>query len=157
MNKLKIALGGTFDRLHVGHKVLLTIAARLGKKLYIAVTTDAYITSSKKQAKEKIEPYNFRVKRVLDYVNSIDPTIEVVILPLEYKDHDLEFTPPLDADAILVSEETYKQALRINERRKLLHKPPLDIILIPTVLTKHGRISSTYLRLKNQTTEDNTN
>ncbi len=38
----KIAIGGTFDKLHDGHKKLLTTAFELGEKVEIGVTSNAF-------------------------------------------------------------------------------------------------------------------
>ena len=40
-------VGGTFDRLHIGHKTLLTTALEFAKRILICVTTDNYVKKMK--------------------------------------------------------------------------------------------------------------
>ena len=39
-----VAIGGTFDRLHLGHKTLLRRAFELGKKVLIGLTTQDMVS-----------------------------------------------------------------------------------------------------------------
>ena len=58
-----VALGGTFDYLHIGHQILLlysVIAAR--ETVYIGVTGDSMLI--KKKNREAIQPLSVRMKKV---------------------------------------------------------------------------------------------
>ena len=67
---------GTFDRLHVGHKILLSEAVMLmQKKLLIGITTDEM--NKKKVLNELIEPLETRIERVTQFLNTIDSSLEV--------------------------------------------------------------------------------
>ncbi|KAJ8124287.1 hypothetical protein O1611_g9354 [Lasiodiplodia mahajangana] len=74
-----VCLGGTFDHLHAGHKLLLTAAAILLKvpetpaaapaRFIIGVTGDELLR--RKKYAELVQPWNLRVKNVIEFLASI--------------------------------------------------------------------------------------
>ena len=61
-------VAGTFDRLHIGHKILLSESVLLTtKKLLIGITDDQMI--QEKSLYEQIEPLNLRIKNVKTFLN----------------------------------------------------------------------------------------
>ena len=71
INKLfqydSVCLGGTFDHMHSGHKLLLTQAALLtGKRMLIGVTSDALL--QKKKYASVLEPYSKREEYVRQFL-----------------------------------------------------------------------------------------
>ncbi|CAP35969.2 Protein CBG18542 [Caenorhabditis briggsae] len=66
----KVVLGGTFDRLHNGHKVLLNKAAELASDDIVVGVTDKEMIA-KKSLFEMIEPVEIRMKNVVDFVEDI--------------------------------------------------------------------------------------
>ncbi|KAK0552636.1 Elongator subunit elp2 [Tilletia horrida] len=63
-----VALGGTFDHLHPGHKILLSCAAALAtRKLIIGITTDEML--AKKAEAHLLEDLETRKERVRDFVD----------------------------------------------------------------------------------------
>ncbi|MBI4137366.1 pantetheine-phosphate adenylyltransferase [Candidatus Roizmanbacteria bacterium] len=58
----KVAVGGTFDRLHKGHEELLIMAFSVGDRVVIGLTDDQMIAS--KTLSELIEPYEIRKKHL---------------------------------------------------------------------------------------------
>lgn len=63
-----IALGGTFDHLHVGHKILLSIACLLASRRIVVGVTDDSMLTKKKQA-ELLESIYDRIGRVSDFMS----------------------------------------------------------------------------------------
>ncbi len=47
----KVAVGGTFDKLHKGHKTLLSAAFDLGERVVIGLTSDELVTKMSKPHK----------------------------------------------------------------------------------------------------------
>ncbi|XP_053609329.1 bifunctional coenzyme A synthase isoform X2 [Plodia interpunctella] len=122
-----VALGGTFDRLHNGHKILLSEAAlRTTKHLTVGVT-DVNMIQSKKLW-ELIEPVEKRIKAVLDFLTDINPGLEYHVVPIQ----DI-YGPTKDDprfEMLVVSEETVRGGVMVNEKRRENGLPPLDTHVI---------------------------
>merc|ERR1719204_2228486 len=106
-------LGGTFDHLHSGHKVMLTVAAMVCRQtLHIGISGDALL-KNKKHA-EWLQDFETRKERLLGFVSSINPGIEVV--PAELEDM---YGPSLlpECQILIVSEETKKGGDAVNTER----------------------------------------
>ncbi|XP_063383809.1 bifunctional coenzyme A synthase isoform X1 [Cydia fagiglandana] len=128
-----VALGGTFDRLHNGHKILLSQAVLRSTKHVTVGVTDVNMIQYKrfitaKKLFELIEPTETRIKAVLDFLTDINPDLEYNVLPI----HDL-YGPTKDDpkfQLIVVSEETQRGAQKINEKRQENGLPLLDTYVI---------------------------
>lgn len=119
-----VALGGTFDRLHNGHKILLSQAALRATKHVTVGVTDVNMIQTKKLW-ELIEPVEQRINNVLSFLRDVNPDLEYNVFPLT----DL-YGPTKDDPKIqllVVSEETMKGGNKINEKRRENGLPPLDI------------------------------
>ena len=133
----KVAVGGTFDKFHDGHKKLLSTAFEIGDRVEIGVTSDAF-----GGLKGDIDSCEERMKN-LKYFFS-DKT-DFTVVPLE----DQYGTTIYDGDfeAIVVSAETEPTAVEINKIRVSKGMKPLDIVVISFVLAYDGTpISSTRIR-----------
>lgn len=136
-NYSKVAVGGTFDKFHDGHKKLLSTAFEIGDCVEIGVTSDDF-----GGLKGNIDSCELRMKN-LKYFFSDKSNFTVV--PLE----DAYGTTIYDADfeAIVVSAETEPTAVKINEIRISKGMKPLDIVVVSFVLAYDGNpISSTRIR-----------
>lgn len=135
----KIAVGGTFDKFHRGHEKLLSTAFEMGEEVLIGVTSDNF--GSKKS--HEIEAYSIRVQRIKRFISRYDIPYEIFEIFDAFGNADKD---PL-LDAIVVSQETEKTALKINEVRFSNDLNMLDIIVIDWVLAADGiPISSTRIR-----------
>ncbi|NWG09138.1 MAG: pantetheine-phosphate adenylyltransferase [Nitrososphaerales archaeon] len=140
----RVAVGGTFDYLHIGHKALLKTAFESGESVVIGVSSDVFARELSKGVKQ-----NFldRVDRLKNFLNSIFPNRRYEIHVLE--DHFGPVVTEKDIDAIVVSEETLGRAKEANRSRKSNGLKPLKIILIDTVLADDRLpVSSTRIRNK---------
>ncbi|RMG31181.1 MAG: pantetheine-phosphate adenylyltransferase [Methanobacteriota archaeon] len=143
----KCVMGGTFDRLHAAHRLLLKTAAHLAREVFVGVVGEELGRRlfAKKRHGDKIQPYRVRKAKVEEYLSQFKARAIVD----ELKD---PWGPaPYDekADLIVVSEETYPAAEKINQMRKENGLKPLFIYTIQWVTDERGnKISSTMLREK---------
>lgn len=108
-------MGGTFDRLHVGHKILLTEAClRTQSSLTIGVTDGPMLL--KKVLRELIQPYDVRVKELRAFLEDVDPTLRYNLERLTDPFGPSTVMPELEC--IVTSEETSKGGARVNEVRR---------------------------------------
>ncbi|MDR2873229.1 MAG: phosphopantetheine adenylyltransferase [Methanobrevibacter sp.] len=134
----KVAVGGTFDRFHYGHRKLLKTAFKIGETVVIGVTSTEFA-----QVKENVEPHSIRMSNLNDFLKKYHDNFSIFYLndPFGSTIHDKDF------DAIVVSEETEATAVKINEIRKDKNMEPLSIFVISYVVAKDGvPISSTRIR-----------
>ncbi len=138
-------MGGTFDHLHEGHKYLIQIGLSLSKKLVIGLTSDEMLKG--KQYTSKIEPYHIRKENLQNFIASVAGLDRVEIVQLNDS-----YGPPIyepEYQGIIVSQETYNTALKINELRIERGFNPLIIVVIPMIKDKNNeKISSTAIRKK---------
>ncbi|MEM0232426.1 MAG: phosphopantetheine adenylyltransferase [Candidatus Nezhaarchaeales archaeon] len=140
-----VAVGGTFDRLHKGHKELLRAAFNIGRKVVIGITSDKMVARSKSNAKiNSLEKRREVLEKWIKEEGLCDlADYEVVVINDVYGvaiyDEKLE--------ALVVSEETLERALTINRLRRDRNLKPLTIVVVPMVLAYNGKpISSTRIR-----------
>ena len=133
----KVAVGGTFDKFHDGHKKLLSTAFELGNRVEIGVTSDAF-----GGLKGDIDSCKERMSNLRSFFADKS---DFVVIPLNdpygTTIHDAEF------EAIVVSEETEPTAVEINKIRVSKGMDPIDIVVVSFVLAYDGNpISSTRIR-----------
>ncbi|XP_012512132.1 PREDICTED: bifunctional coenzyme A synthase isoform X2 [Propithecus coquereli] len=108
------AVGGTFDRLHNAHKVLLSVACILAQEQLVVGVADKDLLKSK-VLPELLQPYAERVEHLSDFLVDIKPSLTFDIIPLldpygpAGSDPSLEF--------LVVSEETYRGGMAVNRFR----------------------------------------
>lgn len=138
----KVAVGGTFDGLHKGHRALLTTAFSVGESVVIGVTSDGF---AKRLGKAVSQGFAARVQRVRKFVDSNFLGHRYIILPLE--DYFGPATTEGSIDALVVGEEKAERANRINELRGRRGLKSLEVIVVPPVLANDGwPISTTRIR-----------
>ena len=146
-----VAVGGTFDRLHAGHRLLLAAAALAvgeGGTLYLGVSADGLLEG--KKHRELIQSYAERAAAAEAFVRDVNPSARVAAGPLEDPAE-----PPLAAtlremDALVVSHETVGGAEWIQGVRRDRGLKPLEVLVVGLVAQGHAaggeKISSTALR-----------
>ncbi|KAJ6502408.1 hypothetical protein C8R45DRAFT_895810 [Mycena sanguinolenta] len=151
-----VALGGTFDHLHAGHKILLSMAAFIAStKLIVGVTSDALLT--RKAHAAVLEPLPVRTAAVRAFLAQFKPGLEVDAVPIS----DVYGPTGWDANiqALVVSKETVDGGKAIAAHRAKQGLPALQTFTIDVIsstetnlsdsdaeLLKQAKMSSTYIR-----------
>ena len=139
----KVAVGGTFDELHRGHKSLLSKAFEIGEKVVIGLSSDEFVS---KMGKPHITAsYAERFKELQAFLDKSGWTDRAEIVPL--KDPYGLTISGKGLEALVVSKETESTATKINEIRAKAALPPLKIVAVNMVPAENCiPISTTRIR-----------
>ena len=133
-------VGGTFDRFHAGHRLLLDAAQKSAKKIEIHVTSDLMADTKS----SFIQPFETRREILLQWAESHAPG-RVTIHMLS----DVMGPAPVhkEADCIVATPETRGQCESINDIRTSNGLPGLNIIEVAHMQDiEGGIISSSRIR-----------
>lgn len=139
----KVAVGGTFDEFHKGHRSLLIKAFEVGDKVLIGLCTDDFV---KKLGKPHMTaPYEVRLQELEVFLKNLNLIDKSEIIPLN--DPYGKTLTDKCIEALVVSEETEKTAIKINQKRCEAQLPELKIITIRMVPAENYKpISTTRIR-----------
>jgi pantetheine-phosphate adenylyltransferase len=141
----EVLMGGTFDRLHVGHKQLLQKAFEVGDYVYIGLTTDEYVNKSSKHLKQLVKPYEERLYVLRSYLHEQGALNRAIILPLSDTAGPKALDPRLEA--LIVSEETQAGGEYVNNLRLKHNVEPMEVVVVPLITDETQQvISSTRIR-----------
>jgi pantetheine-phosphate adenylyltransferase len=138
-----VAVGGTFDELHKGHRTLLIKAFEISNHVIIGLCSDQFVARmSKSHITASYQDRFADLKSFLEK-NGLWERAEIVRLNDPYGG-----TLAKDGiEALVVSKETEATALEINKRRKKLMLAPLQIVTIDMVPSENNSpISTTRIR-----------
>lgn len=136
-------MGGTFDRLHQGHKALIQTALSSSDSITIGLTVDNF--SDHKSLHQIIHSFEDRQKQLENYLSEMKQLSRVSITPLK----DIYGPTILDSsiDCLIVTDQTYKGAEKINIKRLELNLPTLPIIKAELIKDEQDLyLSSTRIR-----------
>ena len=137
-----VATGGTFDILHKGHYMLLLKAFEVGRQIIIGVSSDSY---ANRKYKKIINNYNIRREKLKRFIDKNFKKSNYTVYQLD------DFYGPTvltsDIQAIITTEPSVENCVKINSLRETKGMTPLEIILVPLVEDIEGKvISSTRIR-----------
>lgn len=138
-----VAMGGTFDFLHRGHRHLLRRAFAVGRTVLIGVTSDAFARSLHKP--HEVDSYQLRKKYLERILKKWGVLSRARIVELTDRYGPTVRSPRIQA--LVVSERTIETAYEINKMRKSKGLRALAIVPIRMILAQDKRtISSTRIR-----------
>lgn len=149
-----LAIGGTFDRLHKGHRYFIKQAFNYGDKVIIGLTSDNYvkikiqIPKSKCQINSKIQIQKFQIRKkqlekFLKEEKLFNRAKIIQIGDVYGNAGDLR-----ELEAIAVTKDSLPGAQLINKKRKENGLKELKIVKIQLIKAQdYRKISSTRIRL----------
>jgi len=133
------AVAGTFNILHDGHKALLRKAFEVGDRVMIGITSDR-MASEGRDSFVSMDVRRKELERFLDGMGDYGIfEIDDIYGPPEIMDK---------VDILVVSEETERNAVKVNEDRERRGVPPLKIVIVPLVMSDSGEKISASSILK---------
>ena len=137
-----VAMGGTFDIIHVGHLSLIEKASSISGRTIIGLTSDSFAAKNGKNLTNNFEQRFENLEKTLKE-KFPDNSFDIAELNDDFGPAVIEG----DVDALVVSEETSKKGDTLNAVRKERNLGPVEIIIVPMKLASDGdRISSSRIR-----------
>jgi cytidyltransferase-like protein len=139
----KVAVGGTFDELHRGHRVLLMKAFEIGDHIVIGLCSDQFV---KKLSKPHLTAsYEERLEELNRFLSNLGVSERAEVIPLNEPYGPASTDETLEG--LVVSQETESTAIKINEQRKKSGLPLLKIVTVNMVPSENCKpISTTRIR-----------
>ncbi|KAI5952235.1 hypothetical protein KGF54_003101 [Candida jiufengensis] len=147
------AVGGTFDHLHDGHKILLSMAYFLTSKRMIIGITGNELLKNKKFI-EVLESFSVRKQSVINFLDIIidDNNLRFEIYEINDICGPTGYLP--DIDSLIISHETLKGGEFVNNYRRDIGFKELDVTAINIIGDEdsneknswRGKLSSTDIR-----------
>jgi cytidyltransferase-like protein len=144
-------MGGTFDHMHLGHKLLITQACLVtNEMLHIGITGDALL--QKKAYSEFLETFERRKSHVLNFISVLYPHIKVNIFELSDPIGIAGTDPKIEA--CVLTREVEKGGKMINDARAKNGLGSLDLLFVDMILADadsseknySNKLSSTNIR-----------
>lgn len=144
------ALGGTFDHIHDGHKILLTVAAFITSSRLIVGVTDQDLLLKKKY-REYLETFEQRCANVKNFLLLLKPSLKVEMVAIKDVCGPTGRVPEIEC--LVVSRETVEGGHSVNTTRLEKGLPKLHICVVNVLGGKEEdgwkeKLSSTELRKK---------
>jgi pantetheine-phosphate adenylyltransferase len=140
-----VAVGGTFDELHKGHRALLLKAFEVGEKVLVGLSSDEFAKNLGREKNHAIACYDKRLAELKEFLKRHNFLERAEIIPL----HDAYGVTLSQEglDALVVSRETEYMAQEINKKREKKSLAPLNIVVIELVPAEnYVPISTTRIR-----------
>ncbi|KAJ1916047.1 hypothetical protein IWQ60_008234 [Tieghemiomyces parasiticus] len=138
-------IGGTFDHLHSGHKLLLTMTVWATRSVLHCGLSDEPLLKNKK-FRDQLEPYQRRCERVDGFLRKINPRLDYRIVPLLDP-----FGPSVQEpgmQAIVCSGETLAGAEAVNQERRKRNYPELALLVVNVISHESASGPGTDFSLK---------
>ncbi len=138
-----VALGGTFDVLHAGHRHLLSEAFKLGDMVLIGVTNDQLVLTLHK--KHQVRSFSSRVRDLNRFLKTRCWVSRARVTAIHEPYGPAARRKKLQA--LIVSKGTLASARRLNRLRRQNGLQPLDLFVVDLLKAADGKpISTTRIR-----------
>ncbi len=125
----RVAVAGTFDVLHDGHRALLKRAFQSGDSVLVGITSDRMAS----EGRAVHNPIGIRRAELEAYLSTLGQyevfEIDDIFGPDDVMD---------GIDVLVVSEETLGNGRLLNDRRKSRGMPPMELAVVPLVQAADG-------------------
>ncbi len=145
-----VGIGGTFDRLHLGHERMLNIAFKIGQRVKIGLVVQEAL--GKKEYLGSILPYETRKATLLKFLESNGYLKRAEIVKIDDPLGNFEGKggadkdPELEAIVVSAEQKVSENAFLINKIRAKKGLKPICIIGVPLVEVDGEKVSSTLIR-----------
>nr|ODN99641.1 pantetheine-phosphate adenylyltransferase [Cryptococcus depauperatus CBS 7855] len=127
-----VALGGTFDRLHAAHKLLLHLGYFLSaRKLIVGIMADDLLGS--KIHADLVQPLEVRLAGVVSYLQRLGEQGRIELNVLEIHDSLGPTRTSVDIGALVVSRETLSGGEYINNVRRESGLGELELFVVDVI------------------------
>ena len=138
-----VALGGTFDVLHAGHRHLLSEAFKLGDMVLIGVTNDQLVLTLLKR--HQVRSFSSRVRDLNRFLKTRCWVSRARVTAIHEPYGPAARRKKLQA--LIVSKGTLASARRLNRLRRQNGLQPLDLFVVDLLKAADGKpISTTRIR-----------
>eukprot|EP00210_Caulerpa_lentillifera_P000267 g260.t1 len=142
----KVVVGGTYDHLHAGHRLVLSVCALItSQKLFIGITDEGYLQG--KKYKELIHSLRQRKETISSFIHHINKDLDFQFSVLRDPQEPVLAEVYANLDALVVSMETLAGGEAVNQSRIVRGLDKLEIIVVDCI--EHdasNKLSSTQLR-----------
>jgi len=127
--------------------LLIKTALSVSEFIEIGLTSEDLLKNKKYGS--HLESFEVRKKKLKDYIASISDLNRVNIVTIKSWEQMTGYALDPEYEALVVSQETYENGIKLNETREKKGMIPLILVVIPMLKDKDNRlISSTNIREK---------
>jgi len=124
---------------------LLKIALSISEKVEIGLTTQNLL--KEKQHASKLEEYNARADSIIEFVSSFTELNRINIVEIRNWNDMNRYTLTPDYEGLVVSQETYENALKLSNEREEKGLKPLVLVVVPLIKDMgNQKLSSATIR-----------
>jgi len=124
---------------------LLKVALSVSEKVEIGLTTQNLL--NKKQHASKLEEYNARADSIIEFVSSFTELNRINIVEIRNWNDMNRYTLTPDYEGLVVSQETYQNALKLSNEREEKGLKPLVLVVVPLIKDMgNQKLSSATIR-----------
>ena len=124
-----VLVGGTFDELHKGHRVLIMKTFEVGERVIVGLSSDQLVREMGK--KHEVSSYEQRLEELRQFLSINCVLDRAKIVPLDTP-YGITLSTTI-ADALVVSKETEPVGITINKKREANELRPLELVVIDMI------------------------